>query len=146
MSSEIVIVIEPACMPSSNKFGRYGKVGLVEVIPGSNPRTISNRASGVIKVLKVFDRLHVGKTNAGAFQRKIEELKKQYPGIRIACGKNKNLGKIIKRNIECCYYCARYEFSDSEYSDYKYCYKNKIRTEPIMYCGYFEKKVNNKRE
>lgn len=83
MNSEIIIVTKTACMPSSNKFGRYGKIGVMEVKKGSTPKMISNRAKGVIKVIEIFDRLHIGKTSKGAFQRKIEELKKQYPGIRI---------------------------------------------------------------
>lgn len=80
---EIIILKKAACMPASNKYGKYGKIGVLEIEEGITPKMISDRAKGVFNVIEVWDRLHIGKTDAGAFQRKLRELIQKYNPSRV---------------------------------------------------------------
>jgi len=50
-------------------WGRYKRVALVEVLPGAVPRMISERATGVVKIVRTWERLNVGTSGKCAFSR-----------------------------------------------------------------------------
>ena len=74
MSTEYIIMTATAKMPASNRYGRYGKVALCEVQKGQQPKMISPRARGMVRVVEVRDRLFRGSTPRCAFQKALAEL------------------------------------------------------------------------
>ena len=57
-------------------FGNYAKIGLLEVEPGTtHVAMISQRATGVIRVVETWPGLFRGKTDACAFSVALEEAK-----------------------------------------------------------------------
>jgi hypothetical protein len=73
--TEYIVKTASARMPSSC-WGRYGKIAVLEVEEDRDldePRIISERARGVVRVVEVWDRLHVGKTARCAFARALRE-------------------------------------------------------------------------
>ena len=65
-----------ACMPGSC-WGRYGKIAVIEVEAGyeQSIRMISDRARGVVRVVRIWDRLHKGTTQRCAYARAMVEAK-----------------------------------------------------------------------
>jgi hypothetical protein len=63
-----IVMTASACMPAKC-WGRYGKVAVVELEPGfeGRPAMISERARGVVRIVELWDRMHVGKTDRCAF-------------------------------------------------------------------------------
>lgn len=62
-----VVMSSAACMPASC-WGRYRKIAVVELDGTTDyPKMISIRARGVKRVVRVWDRLFHGKTDACAF-------------------------------------------------------------------------------
>ena len=74
MSTEYIIMTATAKMPASNRYGRYGKVALVEVEKGKTPKMISERARGMVRIVELRDRLFWGSTPKCAFQKALAEL------------------------------------------------------------------------
>lgn len=60
-------------MPASC-WGKYGKVAIVKLEDGFEgiPKMISERAIGVAEIVKLWDKLHVGKTESSAYYRAID--------------------------------------------------------------------------
>ena len=56
-------------------WGRYGKVAVVELEPGfdGSPKMISERARGVKRVVAIWPRQHIGKTDRSAFYVALSE-------------------------------------------------------------------------
>lgn len=52
-------------------WGNYSKVAVVELEPGTNstPKMISERAKGIKRIVQIWRRLYVGKTDRCAFSR-----------------------------------------------------------------------------
>lgn len=63
-----IVMVASAKMPGNCK-GPYGKVAVVETTGETMPRMISERARGVVRIVRLWDRQHIGETPAGAFQR-----------------------------------------------------------------------------
>lgn len=61
-----------ARMPSTCK-GRYRRVAVMDVGPGTVPSMISARARGVRRIVQTWDRLNVGQTDRCAFKRALAE-------------------------------------------------------------------------
>ena len=65
-----IVMTAQACMPSKC-WGRYAKVAVVKLEDGLpldfRPAMISDRARGVVKVVELWDRCNVGKTDRCAF-------------------------------------------------------------------------------
>lgn len=69
VETEFVVISSSAKMPSSC-WGRYRHVAVLEVRKGwltSLPREISDRGLGVLRVVRTWDRVHVGKTERDAY-------------------------------------------------------------------------------
>lgn len=49
-------------MPGSC-WGRYAKVAVMQVEPGVTPTMISRRAKGVLRVVRVWDKLNIGRAS-----------------------------------------------------------------------------------
>lgn len=58
------IVVEKAARMPSSCWGRYVRIGVVEVEPGfeGEPKMLSDRALGVKRIVETWERRHVGKT------------------------------------------------------------------------------------
>jgi hypothetical protein len=56
-----IVMTAAACMPGSC-WGRYGKIAVVELEPGTieRPKMISAHARGIVKVVALWDRCHWG--------------------------------------------------------------------------------------
>lgn len=62
-----IVLTAAAKMPSSC-WGRYRRVAVVELDgTGVKPAMISERAKGVRRIVKTWERLHVGKTDRSAY-------------------------------------------------------------------------------
>lgn len=69
MKTHFIVQTAAAFMPSSC-WGKYGKVAILEVEEGiDSVKMISARARGVVRVVRVYDRLSKGKTDRCAFNR-----------------------------------------------------------------------------
>ena len=68
--SAFIVLTASASVPSSYR-GQYRRVAVLEVEDGmeSPPKMISERARGVIEIVETWERLHVGKTERGAYQQ-----------------------------------------------------------------------------
>jgi hypothetical protein len=62
-----------AKMPSSLKFGRYGKIAVVETDGINMPKQINPRHKSVKRVVEVWDRLNIGITDRCAFKVALRE-------------------------------------------------------------------------
>lgn len=67
-------IVQTACahMPSSC-WGAYRRVAVMEVEPGAQPKMISNRARGVVRVVRTWEKLNVGRTERCAYRRAVRE-------------------------------------------------------------------------
>jgi hypothetical protein len=76
METEYVVKVSAANMPNSC-WGSYARVAVLEIdrtkLPVGGPKMISERARGVIRVVCVWDRLNVGKTDRCAFRRAMRQ-------------------------------------------------------------------------
>ena len=72
--SRFIVMDRTAHMPSSAR-GMYRRVAVVETdLPeGEEPKMISDRARGVVRLVRTWERLNVGKTERCAFQRALSE-------------------------------------------------------------------------
>jgi tRNA G37 N-methylase Trm5 len=70
-----IVMTAAAKMPSSLRFGRYGKVAVVECNPECehHPKQIHPRHKSVKRIVEVWDRQNIGITDRCAFQRAIAE-------------------------------------------------------------------------
>ncbi len=76
-TTEYRIQTAAARMPGSC-WGRYGKIGVVEVEAGYEKpiKMISDRARGVVRVVRIWDRLHMGTTQRCAYARAMAEARR----------------------------------------------------------------------
>jgi hypothetical protein len=58
--TEYVVRVSAAKMPGSC-WGRYVRVAVLEVLPGTKPAMISARASGVVSIVQTWERCHSGR-------------------------------------------------------------------------------------
>ena len=58
-ATEYVILEASAKMPSSCK-GRYARIAVCEVVAGTRPKMISERARGMVRIVATWERVHVG--------------------------------------------------------------------------------------
>lgn len=68
-----VVMTAAACMPASCKYGRYGKVAVVETDGERMPKQINPTHKAVRRIVEVWDRRFVGKTDQCAFRRALAE-------------------------------------------------------------------------
>lgn len=68
--TEYVMKISCAKMPA-NCWGSYKNVAVMEVKKGTKPRMISERANGVVRVVRVFGPSNVGTTSRCGHQQDI---------------------------------------------------------------------------
>jgi hypothetical protein len=65
-----IVQTAAAQMPSSNRFGRYRRVAVLEVeMPLEQVAMISERAQGCVRVVMTWERLNVGLTQRSAYYR-----------------------------------------------------------------------------
>jgi hypothetical protein len=74
METEYIVMTACAKMPS-NCWGRYGRVAVIEVERGARPAMISQRARGVVKIIRTWERCFDGLTDRCAFARATAEAK-----------------------------------------------------------------------
>ena len=69
-----IIMTASAAMPASCR-GKYGKIALVELEPGRTepPKMISERARGIVRIVRCWDKLNMGKTNRCAYAVAMKE-------------------------------------------------------------------------
>lgn len=75
--TEYVVKTSSACMPSSC-WGRYGRIAVLEVRRDrgeDEPKMISEHARCVVRVVKVWERLHIGTTDRCAFAKALAKAK-----------------------------------------------------------------------
>lgn len=74
MSTRYLVMSAAAPMPRSC-WGRYRRVAVVELRDGfaGAPKMISSRARGIARIVETWERLHVGTTERGAYQRALAE-------------------------------------------------------------------------
>lgn len=76
--TEYIVMTRAACMPG-HCWGKYGRVAVVEVDPAQlrpgdyEPRMISDRARGVVEIVKTWERRNIGTTDQCAFNRVVAE-------------------------------------------------------------------------
>ncbi|MDP3939044.1 MAG: hypothetical protein Q8R92_13045 [Deltaproteobacteria bacterium] len=63
-------IVMSAGSPRKGRFGNYRRVAVVRLAPGFEgvPKMISTRTRGVAEIIRVWERLSVGKTDRGAYQ------------------------------------------------------------------------------
>ena len=66
MRTEFIVISSTAKMPTSC-WGRYRRAALIEMEQGVVPKMISMRARGVVRIVEVREKLHVGETDRSAF-------------------------------------------------------------------------------
>jgi len=74
MQTEYIIMTASAHMPNSC-WGIYRRVALVEVEKGVEPKMISERARGVVRIVRTWENLNVGTTDKCAYRRALAEAK-----------------------------------------------------------------------
>lgn len=74
--NRFVIMTAQERMPAGC-FGEYRKVAVVEtdLPPGASPKMISERARGVVRIVREWRKLNVGKTEACAYARALAQAK-----------------------------------------------------------------------
>jgi hypothetical protein len=72
-TESIFIVRYAAAKMPTSCWGTYRRVAVLEVERGTKPAMISERATGVIRVVETWERLHVGKTARCAYSRAYAE-------------------------------------------------------------------------
>ncbi len=70
--SRYIVKTAAARMPASC-WGKYRRVAVLEVEPGAEPRMISARARGVVRVVETWDALNVGTSDRCAYRRALAE-------------------------------------------------------------------------
>lgn len=70
--TEYIVRGAAACMPSSC-WGRYGRVAVLEVERGAQPKMISEHARGVVRVVQTWERRNIGSTERCAYSRAWKE-------------------------------------------------------------------------
>lgn len=82
--SHYTIKVSRAKMPSSVKCSDYYRIGLLEIdSPDVQPKMISDRARGVVRVVAVWDRVYMGSTARCAYavaMREAEAMRDQLAG------------------------------------------------------------------
>ena len=72
-STHYIVQTAAACMPSSC-WGEYGRVAVIEVEAGlERAAMISPRARGVVRVVRVWDKLNKGTSERCAFARALAD-------------------------------------------------------------------------
>jgi len=66
--TEFIVKTATAKMPTSVKHP-YARVAVLEIEHGAQPKMISDRARGVVRVVRTWEKLSVGKTERCAFRR-----------------------------------------------------------------------------
>lgn len=68
-----IVMTAAACMPATCK-GTYRRVAVVQVFdPEVKPKMISERARNVRRIVKTWERLNVGRTDACAYRKALAE-------------------------------------------------------------------------
>jgi len=65
--AKYIVMTATAKMPNSC-WGHYGRVAVIETVDGTKPRMISERARGVVRIVRTWERQHIGRTKRSAFQ------------------------------------------------------------------------------
>lgn len=65
-----IVMTASAKMPSSSR-GIYRRVAVVET-DGTQPKMISERARGCVRIVETWERCHVGKTERSAYARALK--------------------------------------------------------------------------
>ncbi len=73
MSKTTHIVLSSSARMPSSCWGSYARVAVVEAEVGAEPKMISERARGVVRIIETWERLHIGKTKRCAHQRALAE-------------------------------------------------------------------------
>lgn len=70
--NKYIVMDASACMPAGC-WGRYRRVGVVEVEAGAELRMLSERSRGVVAVVQTWERLHHGTTDRCAYRIALAE-------------------------------------------------------------------------
>ena len=70
IKERFIVMTAAACMPSSC-WGRYGRVGIVELSSEKRPKMISERARGIARIVGTFERQNMGTTERCAFAQSV---------------------------------------------------------------------------
>jgi hypothetical protein len=65
-NGKYIVMTASAKMPNSC-WGSYGRVAVIET-NGTTPKMISKRARGVVRIVRTWERQHIGRTKRAAFQ------------------------------------------------------------------------------
>ena len=66
-----IVMTASAKMPSSSR-GIYRRVAVVETDGVTEPKMISQRARGCVRIVETWERCHVGKTERSAYARALK--------------------------------------------------------------------------
>ena len=67
------IVMSASAKMSASVRARYRRVAVCEVKDNTIPARISDRSRGMVRIVKRWERCHVGKTPRGCYQRALAE-------------------------------------------------------------------------
>ena len=70
--TEYIVQTASAHMPNSCR-GQYRRVAVMEINQGAAPTMISERARGVIRIVRTWEKQHVGKTPRCAYRRALAD-------------------------------------------------------------------------
>lgn len=70
--SKFIVMTAATPMPQSC-WGQYRRVAVVEVEGDTKPKMISKRARGVVRIVKRWEKLSVGKTDRCAYRRALAD-------------------------------------------------------------------------
>ena len=91
--SEYILRTAKAKMPLKC-WGRYNLIAIMEDEDGANPPMISERAKGVIRIVRTWEKLHVGKTSRCAYSKAYKEAEEYLEDLELL----KELGVPVKPN------------------------------------------------
>ena len=72
MKTQFIVQSASAHMPNKVRHP-YRRVAVLEVVIGAQPKMISRRARGVVRIVETWERLNVGLTARCAYQRALAE-------------------------------------------------------------------------
>lgn len=86
------VMTSTAKMPTSC-WGRYRNVAIVETVDNTYPSMISERARGVIRIVKHYGPHHVGATDRSAYQRALKEAQEAAAALNAAQHKPESIAE-----------------------------------------------------
>ena len=89
-ATEFIVMTAAAAMPASCR-GRYGRVAVCEVEKGMWPKMISARARGMVRIVSLADKLHIG-GDRSAYAKALEDAERLARGLNLEAAMKRKAG------------------------------------------------------